>query len=47
MVFLNSLGLVGIRLENGRMTDLEILKLCKEVQGYVVEAAAILSAKQK
>ena len=38
-------GLVRIRLENGRMTDLEFLNLSKEDQGYVVEAAAKLSAK--
>jgi hypothetical protein len=38
-------GLVRIRLENGRMTDLELLNLSKEDQGYLVEAAAKLSAK--
>lgn len=40
-------GLVRVRLENGRMMDLEFLKLSKEDRGYVVEAAAALYAKQK
>ena len=40
-------GLVRIRLENGRMTDLEFLNLSKEDQGYVVQTTAELSAKKK
>ena len=40
-------GLVRIRLENGRMSDLEFLNLSKEDRGYVVEATAALGAKKK
>jgi hypothetical protein len=47
VVFDPGLGMVRVRLENGRMSDLEFLKLSKEDQEYIVKAAAALSAGKK
>ncbi len=38
-------GLVRVRLESGKMSDLEFLKLSKEDQDYVKEAAAAMPSK--
>jgi hypothetical protein len=38
-------GLVRVRLESGKMSDLEFLKLSKEDQDYVKEAAAAMESK--
>lgn len=38
---------VRVRLENGRMSDLEFLNLSKEDQGYVVEAMAAPCAEEE
>ncbi len=47
VVFDPGLGMVRVRLENGRMSDLEFLKLSKEDQEYIVKAAAAMSAGKK
>ena len=43
--FDHRVGLVRVRLENGKMSDLEFLNLSKEDQGYVVDAAAAMQSK--
>jgi hypothetical protein len=47
VVFDPGIGLVRVRLENGRMSDLEFLKLSKEDQEYVVEATAATRVREK